>query len=147
MKISHDTLDDIAGELDAGFHVYLNLDTGDYQNIIPMEGEMFHHMDKKMKEMEKEKLNEVENNWENYIVLEEMNSDEAYLVMKKFAEQIPEEKFRDKVLTILDLRKPFANFKDLVEPSKYREHWFDFKKQQYIEYVKDQLREYNVEFE
>ncbi len=47
--------------------------------------------------------------------------------------------FQDKLFDQLSNRKPFQNFKFMIDSSEYRQDWFDFKKKGYIEFVKGQI--------
>jgi hypothetical protein len=60
--------------------------------------------------------------------------------MEKFIENFNDERLRDKLWEALGGPKPVWNFKFEVDNSgPYRQKWFDFKKQQLIEWVKGQL--------
>lgn len=49
------------------------------------------------------------------------------------------ENFANKLFTALDRRKPFANFKYLIDYSDYRKDWFAFKQNQLMAYVYHQF--------
>lgn len=61
--------------------------------------------------------------------------------LENFAHFISDLKFRERILDRLSNRKPFQNFKILIDSSAYREDWFDFKKEAYIQYVKRLIEE------
>jgi len=83
---------------------------------------------------------EIENNFDNYVEIEKMDSNESFRLMQNFTETIEDERLRGKLDQALSRPKPFRNFKFEVDNSgPYRQKWFDFKKQQLIEWVKDQL--------
>lgn len=68
--------------------------------------------------------------WEKFIQFEPLSSREGYQIMSAFADRLPEGRFKNRVLNALNNRKPFANFKNLVDDSKYRQDWFAFKQKQ-----------------
>lgn len=84
-------------------------------------------------------INKIENDRDNYIRFDKMESYQAYRVMEDFAYSLTDTDFRDKILERLERRKPFQNFKRLIDASDYRQDWFDFKKKAYIEWVKEQV--------
>ena len=47
---------------------------------------------------------------------------------------------KGKILNAISKRKPFQNFKNLIDSSHYRQNWFDFKNKAYINFVKQQIQ-------
>lgn len=141
MKISKENLNDIAQSLEAGMKVYLNKDNYAYKEILDMD-RMGLYLDEPDEELE-----EIEENWENYTVISQMESYEAFRVMENFVDEVPDRNLQEQLIKILNRRSPFANFKAEIDESDYRQQWFDFKNQQYIEYVKDHLRNEGIAFE
>jgi len=45
-----------------------------------------------------------------------------------------------KIELALEWKKPFSNFKNLIETSTYRQAWFDFKRAENEKWIKEQLR-------
>jgi len=84
-------------------------------------------------------IDKVENDWDNYETFKKMNSTEGFEVMEKFAYSLDDSRFRDKIFDRLSKRKPFQNFKVLIDSSDYRQDWFKFKKNAYIDFVKEQV--------
>jgi hypothetical protein len=84
-------------------------------------------------------IDKIENDWDNYIRFEKMDSNEGFRVMEDFAFSLPDLKFKEEILKRLTRRKPFQNFKALIDSSNYREEWFNYKKEAYIEFVKRQI--------
>jgi hypothetical protein len=66
--------------------------------------------------------------WEKYIVFEPLESGKSFKIMEQFAEQLSDSKLQNKLFIALNNKKPFANFKYLIDNSLYRQDWFDFKK-------------------
>ena len=59
--------------------------------------------------------------------------------MENFARSIKDLIFKEILLNIFSRPKPFQNFKRQVDASNFREDWFEFKRQAYIEWVKEQI--------
>jgi len=84
-------------------------------------------------------IDKIENDWDNYEKFQKMESFESYRVMEDFAYSLSDEHFRNKILSTISRRKPFQNFKNLIDWSNYRQDWFDFKSKSYIDHVKRQI--------
>jgi len=58
-----------------------------------------------------EDMKEIEENWQDYVEFEGMESHEAFRVMADFAESIDDSKLRERLINALNRPKPFRNFK------------------------------------
>ena len=77
-------------------------------------------------------------------MFEKMDSRESFRVMENFVDLVEDTELKNKLDLGLSLSKPFRNFKDIIDSeSEYREKWFQFKKQKYIEYVIEQIDFHN----
>ena len=82
----------------------------------------------------------IDNDFDSYIRCEPMDSNHTFKVMEGFLNAVDSNSLRLKLVDTLNRPKPFSNFKYLISNSgKYRQQWFDFKMNQNIEWVKDQL--------
>lgn len=117
----------IAQMMDAGHICYINPKTLEHVEIFDTD-ESFYFEEEHLFQKD---LDEVEN-WEQKIVIERLESHESFKIMESFVDEIPEGKFQNKLIGALNRKKPFANFKYLVENSDYRQNWFDFK-ENYLE--------------
>ena len=133
MKISKEKLKDIASELEIGFVVYLHKKTLETKSIMPID-ELYGDT-----EFWEEELEKVEQEWEDYIVIEKMESWQSFEIMERFIEHVDDRNLQEELINALNRRKPFANFKNIIESSDYREKWFKFKSDSLYEYTKDQL--------
>jgi len=68
--------------------------------------------------------------WETYITVEPRESGESFKIMEKFVGEVNEKNLKNKLINALSNRRPFANFKNIVESSNYRKEWFAFKQRQ-----------------
>ncbi len=126
----------IADSLLAGFICYFNLDTLEVEDVPefmvqdPDEYEL----------MTGEPGDSIElkhQNWPNYVEIEPMESHESFKIMEYFIDELSDKNFQDKLIIALNRKKPFANFKYLIESSDYRQQWFDYRQTQYEHYVWD----------
>ena len=77
--------------------------------------------------------------WETYITVEPRESSESFKIMERFVDEVNDKKLKNKLINALNNRKPFANFKNIVESSNHREAWFAFKQRQLEILVWDEL--------
>jgi hypothetical protein len=74
-------------------------------------------------------------NWNKCIIVEPMESHDSFKVMENFVDEISDASLQNKLVNALNNRKPFANFKHIVENSFYRQEWFDYRQKQWEYYV------------
>jgi len=142
MYLSEDEIKSIAESLDADLKVYLNIETKEIITIPDFDD--FYLEDNEIDE----DLIKIENNYENFLEFEKMDSRDSFRVMESFIDTIDNEELRKKLELGLSLSKPFRNFKDIIDyESKYREKWFEYKELKYIDYVKERLDWYNTDIE
>ena len=137
--LTDEQIKEIASELDLGMNVYVNKATKEIKSIIDFDQQIFAD-----KELWEDDINEIESNFDSYLQFEPMNSNEGFRLMQEFVETIDDNEIKSKLELGLSLSKPFRNFKDILENyNEYRVKWFSFKETKYIEYVKEQLDNYN----
>jgi len=140
IALSNKQISEIAEDLDLGMNCYLNLKSGEIKSIIDHDS-----LGEVDEELWGDDIREIEENYEDYFAFERMNSNESFEVMADFAESIDDERIRRKLMNALNRSKPFRNFKWAIDNSgEYRDQWFEFKKNRYIEYVKEQIEGYNL---
>ena len=84
-------------------------------------------------------LNEV-NDFEKYVEIEKMDTNESFRLMTNFIETVGDLKQRSRFEEALSKPRPFRNFKFEVDQAlSFRQKWFDFKRRQMIEWVKGQV--------
>jgi len=139
LKLTEEQIKSIAEELDAGFKVYLNIETKKIKSIIDFDNNYTADT-----EPWEEDIKEIEENFNKYLIFEKMDSRESFQVMEEFVVTVDAEELRKKLELGLSLSKPFRNFKDIIDDeNEYRKNWFAFKSAKYIEFVKEQLESYN----
>lgn len=133
MTLTDENIVEIAELLDCGMICYFHRPTGTVESH-PDPNDPYFDPDPWQDIIDK-----VENDWDNYDRFEKMDSNQGFQVMENFAYSLTDLKFRDKILDRLSKRKPFQNFKILIDSSDYRQDWFDFKEKAYIDHVKQQI--------
>ncbi len=124
---------EIAEELLCGLLCYYNPKTNKIISVpdLSLYGEF--------EEYFKEGLEYIEQNRDDLIEIENMNSSESYKIMEQFVDQLPETRLKSKLIYALQNRKPFKNFKWLIDNSDLRNDWFDFRDKELQKFVEEQL--------
>ena len=143
MKLSKEKIREIAEELDCGMKVYVNKKTLEIKTVLDFDA----HFDADT-ELWEEDINEIEENYDDYLEIEKKDSNDAYQVMEDFIETIEDTELKRELELGLNLSNPFRNFKDIIDSSgQYRDRWFEYKNDRYIKYVEEQLLTYNQTLE
>jgi len=119
----------VAQDIDTGEVCFINIKTYEYEGVpkelllnpdeyFDITGEEFKYK-----------------NWDNYIKIEPLESDASFEIMENFANNLSDVKLTNMLSYALNNRKPFANFKNVIDNSQYREQWFDYKQKQLEKYV------------
>ena len=133
MKITAKQIKEISGDLQAGMQVFINRENLEIRTVLDWD-DMLDDTG-----YWKEELEKIEREWTDYATITKMESREAFLIMADFIDEIEDERLQEDLTKILNRKSPFANFKDEIESSAYRQKWFDFKNRKYEEYVQEQL--------
>ena len=133
MKPTEEHIKEIAELLDCGQLYFFHEPTGTIEH--------YPDPDNPYVELEEwqETLNNIEADRENYLKFEKMDSRQGFQLMEDFANSINDDNFRTRLFEQLSQRKPFSKFKWTIDNSEYRQDWFDFKEQAYLNWVREQL--------
>ncbi len=135
MKLTEKQIEEVAENLETGMSCYYNLKSGELITILN-----FDSWSGADEEPWQNDLDEIEENWGDYFEFEGMESRESFKLMADFAENVDDSNLQEKLINALNQSKPFRNFKWQIDNSgEYRQEWFDFKKNRYIEWVKEQI--------
>lgn len=138
MKISKTKILEIAEWLLCGEKCFINKLDGSVINIP-------HDMDDFYRDEEnpwQDEMDKIDQNFENYIKCEPMESHQTFEVMKEFIGLVKSDILIEKLIPALNSPKPFRNFKYLIETSEeYRQKWFDFRLEQNMLWVREQISE------
>ena len=140
MKLTSKQINEIAQELETGMKVYLNKETLEFEAVLDWD-------DMTDPEPWDEIIEKIENEWTYVMVFEKLKSRDGFQIMEDFVDEIDDQRLKDDLIKILNRKSPFANFKDEIESSDYRQMWFDFRTMKHEEYVKRQLDDENIEYE
>ena len=140
VSIPIEIIKEIAEYLDTGMKCFYHIHTGELE-YYPDELRGHAVYDE---EIWQEIIDKVEDNDQEYIAFQAIESHESFSIMEEFVAGITETRIRDRFEDAIAFRKPFQNFKQLLNVyPELRQQWFDHKNQKYIECVQEQLNEYN----
>lgn len=129
-------LKSIVQSLEAGYVCYLNKLT---YEVIDIPEALSHHDEQEYLEVFQPDINEVTKNESDYVRIEPPTSYEGFKIMEAFVDQLKDPFFQRKLMDVLNGRKPFQHFRRLIDDSKYRQDWFDFKAEQVEKLVLDKF--------
>ena len=126
---------EISEQLDCGFRAFYHKQTGDLI-FVPNTDEYFDTDTNAWQD----DLDKLDKNFFEYQEIEAMESSDSFRVMADFAEQLTDTNLKDKLITALSRKKPFSNFKFLIDNAgEQRQSWFDLKNKRYMDWVEEQI--------
>jgi hypothetical protein len=136
MEVSKEILNQIADSLEAGEKCFIHAKT---LEIVTYPDDYLLDIDPDNNAWEDD-IAKVDGD-KSFIEIEKMNSQDSFIMMEDFANSVVDRTLKIRLLTALEGRKPFANFKHQLENSPdFRELWFQFRREKNIEWVNTQLR-------
>ena len=136
IKLTEEQISDIAQDLEAGLKCFIHKVTGDVKTL-PDELNSNMEMDE---ELWQDVIDEIDNDAENFIVIEGMDSRESYILMEKFIDTLEDKQIAARLTNAINVPKPFHTFRyELNYSDEYLQKWYAFKSQQMIEWVKKHL--------
>lgn len=140
LEYPKEVITNIAQEIDMGMICFLNTDTMEFDSIL---GESYDaYWTGEYNDLYQEVYDKVDS-WEHSIRIEPPESRLSFNIMERFIDNcIPDnDTIKIRLWNAISKRKPFQNFKFIIDGSKYRQSWFDFKQSQMEQFVLEQLRE------
>ena len=77
-----------------------------------------------------------------YFMIKAVDSSASFQVMEGFAESVRDKHIRAKLIQALEGKKPFANFKWVIDNSPVRQAWFDFRNNAYVDMAKEWIEKW-----
>ena len=134
MKLTEDQIKEIAELLECGHQCFIHKPTGRLE-YHPDTDYMFDP------EPWQELIDKIESDWDNYEEIETMESADSFNIMRDFVESLATDNAKMRLENALARPKPFRNFKHEIDQSEYREAWFKFRLESYIDWVKKRLED------
>ncbi|MDR1716514.1 MAG: UPF0158 family protein [Prevotella sp.] len=137
-KYPKELIKSIAEEIDMGMICFLNTDTLEVESVL---GESYNaYGDDDFEDFYQEVYDKVDN-WVNVIRIEPPQSWQSFKIMEDFIETciLDDDSVKKRLWNAISKRKPFQNFKFIIDDSRYRQCWFDFKQSKLEQFVLEQL--------
>lgn len=137
-KYPKELIKSIAEEIDMGMICFLNTDTLEVESVL---GESYNaYGDDDFKDFYQEVYDKVDN-WVNLIRIEPPQSWQSFKIMEDFIETCISDgdSVKKRLRAAISKKKPFQNFKFIIDDSRYRQCWFDFKQSKLEQFVLEQL--------
>lgn len=135
IRITKEQIKEIADQLDCRMKCYIDKETGIIKSVPDFD--IFQTSDT---ETWADVLNDLDENWGNYLKIERMESHESFEIMVEFAEEVDSKELHDALINALKKKHPFQNFRWIIDNSgPYRQKWFDFKNRSLKDWVIAQL--------
>ena len=115
---------EIAQELDCGNDCFYNIKT---KEIITIPS-FFETLDEtEFKKIFQSDLTRIEKQKDDLIKFEVLESFQSLKIMEEFVRQLSDQQLQSELENILANKKPFQNFKFIIEQTEFRNNWFEFK--------------------
>ena len=136
----------VAENIDCGLVCFINPETLEVEEIPKgmVDGFSDFSLNSELDDEEDDEQKFLHEDWESSISVEPRESHESFKIMEKFVDEVNDKNLKNKLVNALNNRRPFANFKNIVESSNYRNEWFAFKQKQLEILVWEEL-EYQLE--
>jgi D-mannonate dehydratase len=140
MKLTLEQINEIAKNLQLGLKVFINTETMEIKPAGDWE------LDDNFNEKKwKETLEEIETHPDKYIEIEKFPPNELFAVMEGFVESVEEDNLKKQLELALSVPDSFVKFKEIIKNAgEYKEKWFSYKYESYIDWVRTQLHHYNL---
>ena len=139
ITLSKEQIKEIGDNLDAGLKCFYNKITHEVKEILDFDSHPGAD-----EEPWQEFIEEIEEHFNDYVVFEPMESHESFRIMEEFANAVDDNALKNSLIAALSRKHPFRNFKNIIDYSgEYRQKWFDFKENKYIEYLIQQIQVFN----
>ncbi len=136
-NLTEKQINEIAEMLDCGFRGYWHKQNGELLFVRDSEFDSFEDGD--MVDEDLEKLNK---NPDDYIEIDKPESSDNFKMMENFAKQLEgDDKLKSELFTALKMRKPFREFKWVIDNSGiHRQEWFEYKSAEMKKWVIEQFK-------
>ncbi|WP_074539547.1 UPF0158 family protein [Cellulophaga baltica] len=127
---------EIAQELDCGFDCYYNFKTDE---ILTIPNSLQFTDEENFKEAFQLEFQKIQENEADYNKFEVLKSFESFKIMERFVAQISDNNFQSELDIILKKKKPFQNFKKVIDHSDFGQNWFEFKQNELEKIVESKM--------
>jgi len=135
LQLTPEQIVEIADQLESGCKCFVNKKTN---SLVCYPDELRMPVDDT--ELFEEEMAQINENPDDFVLISSMDSRESFGVMEDFVTTVKNKALQDKLSAALGQPKPFQKFKYAIDHAgAYREKWFAFKREQYINWVEKQV--------
>jgi hypothetical protein len=137
-KYPTEVIKNIAQKIDMGMICFLNTDTTEVESVPSESDDAYEDTD--FEDFYQDVYDKV-NSWDHFVRIDPPESRQSFKIMEDFIENcIPDsDMIKKRLWNAISKRKPFQNFKYIIDNSQYRQDWFDFKQISLENFVLNQL--------
>lgn len=136
IHITNNQIKEIASQLDCGFRCFVERNTGELV-FIP-DADKYPDMEVETWSNEIEKI---ESDYNDFAEIEPLESRDTFTIMSQFVESVNDMDLKNKLITALNKRSPFREFKFVIDYSgESRQKWFDFKNHKIQDWVRENIK-------
>jgi hypothetical protein len=122
--------------LDCGNDCFYNIKTNEIITIPSF----FETLDEtEFKKIFQSDLTRIEKQKDDLIKFEVLESFQSFKIMEEFVRQLSDQQLQSELENILANKKPFQNFKFIIEQTEFRNNWFEFKQSELEKIVEKQF--------
>ncbi|MCH7402817.1 UPF0158 family protein [Belliella kenyensis] len=140
LTLTGQEIEKIAGLLQKGMICFYQLNNKKIHHL-PDDEDYFNY---DLTPEEEDVLDEIDDDPDNFAEFTKLEANQEHQVMERFVEKIVKEKgFQDELFNALSKPKAATGFKFLIEDSKYKEKWSEYKLEKYKDWVLEQIDSFN----
>ena len=140
LSLTEKEVDFIAAQLLKGNVCFYQIDKKKIHHM-PDDEDYFNY---DLTEEEEDILDEIEDQPDNFAEFTKMEPAQEHQMMQDFIDRkVQEKNLAEDLVNALSKPKAATGFKFLIEESKYKEEWVDYRKGKYSDWVKEQVDSFN----
>jgi len=135
VSLTKEQIRSIYQELDCGMKCFYNAEKDEIISLPDFENNPFAERD-----MWNDLINEINVNSSKYTEFKKLPSGKLFELMQDFTESFGNAWLNEHLNEVLNINKPYRNFKFLIDNStEFRLKWFDYKEQKYCQWIEEQI--------
>lgn len=140
LTLTGQEIEKIAGLLQKGMICFYQLNNKKIHHL-PDDEDYFNY---DLTPEEEDILDEIDDNPDNYAEFTKLEPNQEHQMMETFVDRMVKEKaFQDELVNALSKPKAATAFKFLIDDSKYKDRWAEYKLDKYKDWILEQVDAYN----
>ncbi|MGM0946989.1 MAG: UPF0158 family protein [Bacteroidota bacterium] len=140
LSLTEKEVDHIATQLLKGMVCFYQIDKKKIHQM-PDDEDYFNY---DLTEQEEDILDDIEANPDNFAEFTRMENPQEHQIMQDFIDRkVKERSLAEELVSALTKPKSMTAFKFLIDESKYKSEWTEYRKDKYLDWVKEQVDSFN----